>query len=437
MQFISTIGKNGNLLIVLIIFVIGVQYSNIGLTQEALKTEIEHSDPLELDVADSNIIPQRAFQKWEHTFPCFIGDEDFVNPNGAGEKLRGLIYIKVPKTASSTLAGINLRIAIENTPNKTASLTNKGEGFYRVRCAETHRHVRARLLDVSNRNKKYTFLWTFVRSPTSQFLSQFFHFSVSRKGRSPNHESLMHYVGKQFTTTNYPQLNFVITRSFKKSKDGMSIDGDVNQIVQTILNDYDFIGVTERFDESLVALRLLLGLNAGDILHLPSKVGGEYDDGAYGNKCVRIMPKVTTRSMDKYLSSAEWHNRNEITFLLHKAANKSLDLTIQNIGQDEFNEALAEHKYLMSLINDRCASKAIFPCSKDGKRQVNKSEYDCYFMDSGCGHPCINQVYAEQVKAGKTQHIVKSVHNSFEGGDCPSKRESLKMKIDSRGRGQF
>ena len=48
----------------------------------------------------------------------------------------------------------------------------------------------------------------------------------------------MHYVGTQFTTTNYPQLNFINTRKFKKSKDGMSIDGDANQIVQTILNAY-------------------------------------------------------------------------------------------------------------------------------------------------------------------------------------------------------
>ena len=182
-----------------------------------------------------------------------------------GEKLRGFIYIKLPKTGSSTLSGINLRIAIENTPNKTKGTFREGEGFYGIRCAETHRHLKAHKLKVPLRNKKLTYLWTFIRDPTDQFMSSYFHFDISRKKRTPNYESLMHYVGNQFKKHNYPQINFLTMNDYKKTDDGMSIVGDTKQMVQDILNEYDFIGVTERFDESLVALRLLLGLNAGNV----------------------------------------------------------------------------------------------------------------------------------------------------------------------------
>lgn len=38
--------------------------------------------------------------------------------------------------------------------------------------------------------------------------------------------------------------------------------------VNSILRDYDFIGVTERMDESAVALQMLLGLKTSDVMYL-------------------------------------------------------------------------------------------------------------------------------------------------------------------------
>jgi hypothetical protein len=46
--------------------------------------------------------------------------------------------------------------------------------------------------------------------------------------------------------------------------------------VQDVIMDFDFIGVTERMDESLVALQLLLGLRMGDMLSSSSKVAGTF-----------------------------------------------------------------------------------------------------------------------------------------------------------------
>ena len=84
MYFLSAIKDNRNLLVVLIIFVVVIQYSNIGIIQESFKTETKHSNlndpPKNIDI--DNDIPQREFKKWEWDFPCFVGDEANVNSNG-------------------------------------------------------------------------------------------------------------------------------------------------------------------------------------------------------------------------------------------------------------------------------------------------------------------------------------------------------------------
>ena len=41
-----------------------------------------------------------------------------------------------------------------------------------------------------------------------------------------------------------------------------------SQLAQSIIDDYDFVAVTERLDESLVVLQMLLDLPLGDILYL-------------------------------------------------------------------------------------------------------------------------------------------------------------------------
>ena len=94
------------------------------------------------------------------------------------------------------------------------------------------------------------------------------------------------------------------------------------KIVQNMLREYDFIGLVERLDESLVLLRLLLGLNAGDILYISAKQSGGYDAGGYKGTCYKIAPSFTTPEMKDYLNGDEWYKRNEIMLWMHKAVNR-------------------------------------------------------------------------------------------------------------------
>jgi hypothetical protein len=56
-------------------------------------------------------------------------------------------------------------------------------------------------------------------------------------------------------------------------------DDEAPAIINQILSDYDFIGITERMAESAVALMMLLGVNMGDILYLSAKgsINGRQD----------------------------------------------------------------------------------------------------------------------------------------------------------------
>lgn len=330
-------------------------------------------------------IPCKTFKKWNYPIPCFKPVRNDMW--GKANTLKGgLIYIKTPKTASSTLAGINLRIAHRHIPPNSEF----------KRCASTYRHHKYYKFQEYNLPKNTTFVWTVIREPTSQYISLFFHLRVGRKHDKPNLINFKKYLYKTFNKTTPPQVRFISHRLPLTSHD-IADEISKKNVVQEIIDKYNFIGVTDRLDESLVALRLILGLDAGDILHVSAKISGGYDDGAGGNKCVKIPSSANlTEDIKTYVSSdVEFNEILSIPKLLYKAANKSLDLTIQNtIGQERFNKALMEHKYLMSLVNEKCAPKAIFPCSKDGEHQ--KSGKDCYYMDAGCGYHCLDELYLNE-----------------------------------------
>ena len=59
--------------------------------------------------------------------------------------------------------------------------------------------------------------------------------------------------------------------------DYMGTEDEV-EFTNKILEDYNFIGVTERMNESLVVLSMLLNLELIDILYFGSKGNGSFDD---------------------------------------------------------------------------------------------------------------------------------------------------------------
>jgi len=148
-------------------------------------------------------------------------------------------------------------------------------------------------------------------------------------------------------------------------------------------------------DESLVVLQLLLGLDPTDIVYVPSKQSGGYSY-VYGPEkfkgCHKLRKRKTLpHEVQKYLSSPEWYATNYQDFLLYKAVNQSLDMTIENLGRNRFDRALEKYQTMMKQAKEECESEALFPCSVDGQPQLKRT--NCYNRDWGCAYECLDRLF--------------------------------------------
>ena len=303
-----------------------------------------------------------VFNKTRSDFPCHL--------NKTEKKTQGLMFVKVPKCASSTSAGINMRIATRY-PQQYLDTT-------RV-CIESSRHGHASQFVHRDPNK--SFLWSMVRDPTRRAVSSFFHFQVGREGIVPNDANFlsnMKSLQRDFIS------EYVAVKPINQSE-------SVQDRLDNILQDYNFIGLVERLDESLVALQMILGLDTKYILHLNSKTSGGFDDGRGKGGCAYVPQSFVSDEVKDYFDSSEWKDKIQSDVALWKAVNRSLDETIDKLGRKKFNEQVKNYQRLTQVVKDQCLSEAIFPCSDDGTQNKNSNE-NCYHADWGCGYKCIDRI---------------------------------------------
>jgi hypothetical protein len=314
----------------------------------------------------------------------------------------GLSYLKIPRAASSTLAGINQRIARNFAKRQNLEMCIRHDGqvpgmYYTKRDA-------------------LSFLWTFLRDPADRAMSRVAASLAKQQGNANNStvgnsssfvlQALQSANDVQYGTISEGRGGFQLQYSMLTIIDEYSAwnKSDPTQIinprhiqrhVQQVINGYDFIGVTERFDESLVALQLLLGLETSDILYFASRTSSQYERRPVRNKqkdffCQRPLDPqfILTPPVRDYFHSSEWFAQNYGDYMLYQAANQSLDMTIWRLGLDVFAKALKDFRSLSQKARETC--RPLFPCSFNGTYQYEASQKDCYSGDIGCGFSCLN-----------------------------------------------
>jgi hypothetical protein len=166
----------------------------------------------------------------------------------------------------------------------------------------------------------------------------------------------------------------------------------VQQYVKEVINGYNFIGVVERFDESLVALQLLLGLETSDILYFAVKRKSQFElAGGRQQYCVAPLDwnDLLSENVSHHLESKEWFAQNYGDRLLYQAANSSLDMTILSLGLDVFAYALKDFRALLAKAREVCHPR--LPCSSNGTLQYKESLEDCYAEYTACGYKCFDE----------------------------------------------
>jgi len=267
-----------------------------------------------------------------------------------------------------------------------------------------------------NRVPTKSFLWGSIRDPAARPLSRVFFSHISQWNNTADDETILSVLRGNYDVQGGCisrgqggfQLRYIALDPLEEwtawGKEFPTIvqrSDIIEEQVRNVTQQYDFLALTERMDESTVALQLLLGLNVGDVLSTSAKVGG---DGYYFSKkseciplrCIPLRKTYASPAVREYLESDEWQAINYGDYLLYAAANRSLDLTIDRLGRDRFEKALQRYRSAMKIVRDECQSEIFFPCSPDGIPQEDLAQSNCYTADEGCGYACIDRLVHER-----------------------------------------
>jgi hypothetical protein len=313
---------------------------------------------------------------------------------------RGLIYIKTYKASSSTLEGISLSIA-HNVARRIQNSSSSGSGRP---CIHYNRHIFQDFGQLQYRTAP-SLLWTMIRHPMKRDLSCYYFFHVSRKPNVTVTDDDSKLIG---TIEEYKsfQTRYLLpweTDPFKKDDGFMTTTRPKNAISQmqhSIMDEYDFIGLVERMDESLAIMVLLWGLEPTDVIVLSAKQSGGYDDGGgIKGRCNKIVkPPPASPRLEEYMKTQ--HPIHHTDYLLWDAVNLSLDRTIQTLGKERVQQVVEQIRFLKRLAERSCQHIAQFPCNSNGELQLRLAESSCYVQDAGCGYKCVDKIM-QRYKEGK------------------------------------
>lgn len=210
-----------------------------------------------------------------------------------------------------------------------------------------------------------SFQWTVVSDPTQQAIESFFRQQVSRDKVEPHDETFQKAVLRQAQQ--------------ERTNGNMSLE------------NFDFVAVMERLDESLVVLRLLPNLELSDFLYAenisPFELHPTNDD-----TCVFQVKPYLSPGMEDFFAGNKWQDATKGDTVFYEAANRSPDLTIQSLGRERVAEQVRQYRRALRQAQLECGKRnnqALFPCTASGQRERNQS---CHFESIGCGHACLDNV---------------------------------------------
>jgi Galactose-3-O-sulfotransferase len=375
--------------------VVGGEDDDVPLFNYSKVTAPTTTAMIEDDDDDDFTIAPRIFAEWpaDVAFPCYPprpGDELLRRAwQDRAAATQGLLYEKPNKCASTTLAGVNMRIArnaARRLPHVHHHPTNLSMCDLRWSHGRAYKGQRYRY-----RNKSTSFLWSAIREPTSRAVSWYFFKHVSLDGHtSSNHTDLREFQEFWAKQTDHFYLSFLDTRPYE-IRNWTDAVAEIN----FVLKEYDFVGVTERLDESLVVLMLLLRLPMADVLYYSSKVHSGLFARGPGTPCIYLQPSTVTKEMESFFASDVWNDKVRSDRALYRAVHRSLDLTMDALGRNRVEAQLARFRHAQARVRERCQGKVQMPCDREGDTALPVEETGCLVGDVGCGMDCLDGVATE------------------------------------------
>ena len=248
----------------------------------------------------------------------------------AGAAPPNIVFIKIYKCASSTTSGIARRLAAHHglsgfrlehwRPGSGAPGSEEpGVMAHHATYALREEHALGRLALPA-------FVFTFVREPAARCLSQYYHMRVSLEddGARPTTRAKLSFLRAGRARENAlqpraregPRLQISACRDFMATYMAPARATNVSDVERA----YDFIGVLELFDESLVLMARRFAIPLGELLYTRAKVA----DGAHalrdGGRLARHPPLADEPApVREYLAGA-FRAHNALDYALYERA---------------------------------------------------------------------------------------------------------------------
>jgi len=278
-----------------------------------------------------------------------------------GEK--SLVYIKIPKTGGSTFGGVCRRIGARRNYMHVddaywfRNMNSKNINASRPSVWANH-GKRAALQRNINIAMPNAFYLTSVRDPAERCMAAYYHFAVGRRGVAENNTD------RKLIHINKCPLSFEVDCMRRKN----------SETAAEVFASYDFVVVTERFDESLVALRKAvpwLKLSLVDLLYLKAKESGK-----------AATDKTDNFKMPEHIPLSE--EPKEVRDALEKRWIKSADEMVVKLAHRKLD------RYRVARSKDFHAFQQMLK-TVEAHCRAHFNE-DCLWNDNGCGQTCIDTV---------------------------------------------
>lgn len=288
-----------------------------------------------------------------------------------------LIFVRIHKTGTSTLGGVLRRIAARRGLNGAFNHTAEGlpepmvstDHFYMAQW-KTERFVKRH-----GHFSKPNIVVTLVREPVERWLSNFY-YRISKSDPEGPFDLLTFLKTFALNLPNY-EANFLSTTG----QPGRAEHKDGSVDVDAVLQNYPLVGVTERFEESMVALTFELGIDSFcDVLYVDAK----HSETALNKDGQHFKAHIPyDKQPDKikaYIQSSEFQKSIASDKELYEKANKRLDLQIFLIGKKRFEMRLNKFARWLKLAQETC----------DADGEINLED-DCFYDDMGCKRKCLDK----------------------------------------------
>ena len=312
-----------------------------------------------------------------HQFESFDGSR--VVPSNFINAKPNLVYIKIPKTGSTTMSLIARKIAVQHGISNAYSYDwiNQEPGVW-----WNHAEYADLKGKISGLHKP-TFTWTILRDPVARVISNF-QYTVMYNGKNTNDPDGVYASCRKTTPIRACQLSkSEIPSHYEGIYELLLTFVEDNQLTEigyssvsgrtdgTLPSDVklDFVGVTERFTESVLIMAEMLGLSFSDMLFQPAK-SAVYDWGNDGPKELPETAYQKVASIMKEKDSRDWQ-------YIDMANEKMNEL---KGGINNYQSKLKEYEHHLAIAQKKC------PLTKgsgnfhftDGDFDANQKCFDDY-----------------------------------------------------------